>query len=211
LFISGFNFTQGQLVSGLIYAHQPQEQIEPWRDNPQLAKAREVLLGHIALIKNFVRSVGEKSNTVSKLEMDLIQKMNERFFDLREELLKQTNPSSFSSSSHSILTINDASEVAFIFECQEITEIYFSGNLWYQDDSETQIVKKFFRKYTGKEMEIKKSKNRETRIFFGIVLGLISFFIFVMLIEIITDNEYWAFVFGLIAFIFVFVTFCWIV
>lgn len=204
LFFSGFNFAQGQLVSGVIYAHESQEQIEPWRDNQQLTKAREMLLAQIALIRNFTLSVGEKSDTVSKLEIELFRKMIERFFNLREELLETIDSPYF------ILTKNDALEVTFMFECKEITEIYFSDNLWYGDNSNTQIIKKFFRKYTGKQMEIEKSKNWGDRVLLGFILGAFLGLVVMMIFSEITYEDKWIVASGITMFVSIFIIFLWV-
>jgi len=176
-------------ISGLALAQAPAP------TEKRISFTREILLDQIAMIQKLVVSIGEKSNTVSKADLSRLKRMVDRFFYLKKDLLKEIDAASL------VFSRNDASEVAFILECQEAVEGYFDNILWYKDDS-VQTIKKFFVKYTGRKMTIERGKEWFGRIFLVALMGgMIVAFIFGAFFGAITEDEEVGVVIGLVAFI----------
>ena len=149
-------------ISGLVF---PQALTE--RSESQIrGSVREILLCQIGRIQGLVRTMGEKSGIIAKSDLLKLETMIDDFFSLKEELPKKLG------SPYPIFTEEDAMEIAFVFESRKAVEKYFKNSFWYEDD-DSQTIKKFFTKYTGREMEIERAKNWPVRTVFGLCVGMI--------------------------------------
>lgn len=149
-------------ISGLVLTQTPAEETAEQITSP----AREMLLHQIEGIRGFVQTIGEKSGTVFKSDLSQLQKMIDNFFSLRKRLLEEMDAPSF------IFTEKDASEIAFVFECQEMLSIYFEEGTLNDQDDKLQRVKRFFFKYAGREMTIEKAKDFGGRAALGFLMGI---------------------------------------
>jgi len=158
-------------ISGLVFAQVPMEKPA----NKGLNATRTILLYQIGVIEEFVQVIGEKT-VMGKSDLEKLQKMVDSFFELKKRLFKEID------SIFPVFTKNDSLEVAFIYECQKAVIEYLDGIFWYGDDN-AQTIKKFFAKYTGKEIEIERAKNWSGRIFVGILAGLALMLLFFFYID----------------------------
>ncbi len=168
VFISGLAFSQEQTNDSI-------DQIS--------GSIREILFKKIEMIETFTQAIGKESGKVTGSDLSKLKDMVFDFLALKGELLKETY------ASFVLFEKTDAPKLAFVFDCQEAVDAYFDHVLQYKDDS-VQTVKRFFKKYTGREMEIERTKEWAFRItVLGLICGAFIAVIIGLVVAEFFDNE----------------------